>query len=114
MNTTASGIQLQSLAKTFHAGGSEIQAVRDVDLVIEPGETVALLGPNGAGKSTTIDMMLGLLPPDRGSVSLFGRPPAKAIADGAVGAMLQTGSLLRDLSVRELVAMFGSLYPAPL
>jgi ABC-2 type transport system ATP-binding protein len=114
MKTTASGIRLQGLAKTFHTGGSEIQAVRDVDLAVEPGETVALLGPNGAGKSTTIDMMLGLLPPDRGSVSLFGRPPARAIAEGAVGAMLQTGSLLRDLSVRELVAMVASLYPAPL
>jgi ABC-2 type transport system ATP-binding protein len=78
------------------------------------GETVALLGPNGAGKSTTIDMMLGLLAPDGGEVSLFGRSPADAVAAGAVGAMLQTGSLIRDLSVRELVSMMGSLYPKPL
>jgi ABC-2 type transport system ATP-binding protein len=78
------------------------------------GETVALLGPNGAGKSTTIDMMLGLLAPDDGAVSLFGRSPADAVAAGAVGAMLQTGSLIRDLSVRELVTMMASLYPAPL
>jgi ABC-2 type transport system ATP-binding protein len=70
--------------------------------------------PNGAGKSTTIDMLLGLLPPDGGTVTLFGRPPADAIASGAVGAMLQTGALIRDLSVRELVAMIASLYPAPL
>jgi ABC-2 type transport system ATP-binding protein len=114
MNTTNSGIRLQHLAKTFHVGGSSVHAVRDVDLAIEPGETVALLGPNGAGKTTTIDMLLGLLQPDRGSVSLFGRPPARAIADGAVGAMLQTGSLLRDLSVRELLDMMASLYPTPL
>ncbi len=52
-----------------------MQAVRDVDITITPGETVALLGPNGAGKSTTIDMMLGLLPPDSGTVSLFGARP---------------------------------------
>jgi ABC-2 type transport system ATP-binding protein len=78
------------------------------------GETVALLGPNGAGKSTTIDMMLGLLAPDDGAVSLFGRSPADAVAAGAVGAMLQTGSLIRDLSVRELVTMMASLYPKPL
>ncbi|HWF33105.1 MAG TPA: ATP-binding cassette domain-containing protein, partial [Solirubrobacteraceae bacterium] len=50
--------------------------MRGVDIEIEIGETVALLGPNGAGKSTTIDMMLGLLAPDDGEVSLFGRPPA--------------------------------------
>ncbi|HWF32721.1 MAG TPA: ABC transporter ATP-binding protein, partial [Solirubrobacteraceae bacterium] len=85
-----------------------------VDIEIEIGETVALLGPNGAGKSTTIDMMLGLLAPDDGEVSLFGRPPAEAVAAGAVGAMLQTGSLIRDLSVRELVTMMASLYPKPL
>jgi ABC-2 type transport system ATP-binding protein len=88
--------------------------VRGVDIEIEIGETVALLGPNGAGKSTTIDMMLGLLAPDDGEVSLFGRPPADAVAAGAVGAMLQTGSLIRDLSVRELVTMMASLYPKPL
>ena len=88
--------------------------MRGVDIEIEMGETVALLGPNGAGKSTTIDMMLGLLAPDAGEVSLFGRAPADAVAAGAVGAMLQTGSLIRDLSVRELVTMIASLYPKPL
>jgi ABC-2 type transport system ATP-binding protein len=75
---------------------------------------VALLGPNGAGKSTTIDMLLGLLVPDDGSVSVFGRSPSQAVARGLVGAMLQTGALIRDLSVRELVTMMASLYPAPL
>jgi len=88
--------------------------VRGIDVRITAGETVALLGPNGAGKSTTIDMLLGLLPPDAGTVSVFGRPPAQAVAEGAVGAMLQTGALIRDLSVRELVTMMASLYPTPL
>ncbi len=59
-------------------------------------------------------MLLGLLDPDAGSVSVFGRSPSEAVAAGAVGAMLQTGSLIRDLSVRELVAMMAALYPAPL
>ncbi len=85
-----------------------------IDVQIVAGETVALLGPNGAGKSTTIDMLLGLLAPDAGTVSVFGRPPAEAVVQGAVGAMLQTGALIRDLSVRELVTMMASLYPAPL
>ena len=61
------------LAKTFPGPQGPVRAVRGVDLEIAPGETVALLGPNGAGKSTTIDMMLGLAPPDRGDVPLFGR-----------------------------------------
>jgi ABC-2 type transport system ATP-binding protein len=91
-----------------------IEAVRGIDISVRPGETVALLGPNGAGKSTTIDMMLGLSEPDRGTVDVFGLPPHEAVASGLVGAMLQTGALIRDLKVRELTAMFAGLYPEPL
>ncbi|HZO50143.1 MAG TPA: ABC transporter ATP-binding protein [Gaiellaceae bacterium] len=110
----AAGIELRGMCKSFRAGGRTVEAVCDLDVAVAPGETVALLGPNGAGKSTTIEMLLGLLPPDRGSVSVFGRPPARAIAEGAVGAMLQTGGLISDLTVRELLTMFASLYPRPL
>ncbi len=112
--TTDAGIQLRGLTKTFRAPQGPVQAVRGIDISIGRGETVALLGPNGAGKSTTIDMLLGLLEPDSGSVSLFGRPPVEAIQNGAIGAMLQTGSLIRDLSVRELLEMMASLYPSSL
>ena len=83
-------------------------------MAIDAGETVALLGPNGAGKSTTIDMILGLSTPDGGTVSVFGGTPTAAVDAGKVGAMLQTGALIRDLSVGELVAMVASLYPASL
>jgi len=107
-------IELRDLAKSFWTPGGRVEAVRGIDVAIARGETVALLGPNGAGKSTTVDMLLGLAAPDRGTVSLFGRPPSDAISSGAVGAMLQSGALIRDLSVRELVAMMASLYPNPL
>ena len=110
----SAGVRLQALSKTFPGPKGPVHAVRDVDVAIPAGETVALLGPNGAGKSTTIDLLLGLTRPDRGDVSVFGLAPADAIALGAVGAMLQTGALIRDLSVRELVSMMASLYPAPL
>ena len=109
-----SGIRLNGLAKTYRSPEGPVHAVRGVDVSIAAGETVALLGPNGAGKSTTIDMVLGLARPDAGEVSVFGRSPDDAVAAGAVGAMLQTGELIRDLDVRELVAMVASLYPAPL
>jgi ABC-2 type transport system ATP-binding protein len=112
--TVQTGIDLQGLVKTFATPHGPVRAVRGVDIAIAPGETVALLGPNGAGKSTTIDMLLGLAEPDAGTVSLFGGTPADAIASGRVGAMLQTGGLLRDLSVRELVSMMAALYPRPL
>jgi ABC-2 type transport system ATP-binding protein len=112
--TSPAGVALSGLVKTFRSPDGPVQAVRGIDLAIAPGEVVALLGPNGAGKSTTIDLMLGLLPADSGTVALFGRPPADAIKLGAIGAMLQTGSLIRDLSVRELVTMMASLYPSPM
>jgi ABC-2 type transport system ATP-binding protein len=108
------GIRMTGLHKTFRTPQGPVEAVRGVDISIAPGEIVALLGPNGAGKSTTIDMLLGLLDPDSGSVSLFGLSPAEAIKQGTIGAMLQAGAVLRDLSVRELIDMMGSLYPTPL
>ncbi len=105
---------MRGLAKTFKGPRGPIEAVRGIDVSIPAGETVALLGPNGAGKSTTIDMLLGLAAPDAGSVTEFGRPPGAAVAAGAVGAMLQTGGLIRNVTVRELIVMMASLYPAPL
>jgi ABC-2 type transport system ATP-binding protein len=109
------GIRLDGLTKSFHTPRGDVHAVRGIDVAISRGETVALLGPNGAGKSTTIDMLLGLVAPDAGTVTVLGREPREAVDTGIVGAMLQTGgSLIRDLSARELVAMMASLYPAPL
>jgi ABC-2 type transport system ATP-binding protein len=110
-----SRIQLRGLEKTYPGGPhGPVHAVRGIDLSIARGETVALLGPNGAGKSTTIDMMLGLARPDAGKVSVFGRSPREAVDAGAVGAMLQTGELVRDLSVRELISLVASLYAEPM
>jgi ABC-2 type transport system ATP-binding protein len=110
----STGIELHGLTKTFRSPSGPVHAVRGIDVTVQAGETVALLGPNGAGKSTTIDLLLGLSRPDVGTVAVFGRPPGEAVAAGAVGAMLQTGTLIRDVTVRELVAMVAALYPRPL
>jgi ABC-2 type transport system ATP-binding protein len=104
------GIRANGLTKSY----GSVQAVRGIDLLIAPGETVALLGPNGAGKTTTIDMMLGLTRPDAGEVAVFGVPPATAVRSGWVGGMLQIGSLPDHLRVRELVSLVASYYPHPL
>jgi len=109
----APAVSLQGIEKTFRSPDGPVRAVRGVDVTIEPGEVVALLGPNGAGKSTTIDILLGLIKADVGSAALLGRPPAGAIKEGLIGAMLQIGSLPRDLTVREIVTVIGSLYRAP-
>ncbi len=108
-------IDLHGLEKTYHGGRrGAVHAVRGIDLTVDRGETVALLGPNGAGKSTTIDMLLGLSSPDTGRVNVFGCTPREAVEGGMVGAMLQTGELIRDISVRELVGLVASLYPHPM
>lgn len=105
--TDHGGIALAGLSKSF----GTVRAVRGIDLHIAPGETVALLGPNGAGKSTTIDLLLGLAEPDAGQVLVFGRSPRQAVADGQICGMLQVGSLLPYLTVRELITSVASLYP---
>ena len=86
---------------TKHFGG--LRAVDHLSLDIGHGETVALLGPNGAGKTTTISMLLGLLAPDSGSVTIQGMSPDVAIQSGRIGAMLQEGSLMSGVSVGELL-----------
>jgi ABC-2 type transport system ATP-binding protein len=103
------GIRFRSVSKSF----GDVEAVRSLDLDITPGETVALLGPNGAGKSTTLDMLLGLHRPDAGEISVFGTAPDVAVAAGHIAAMLQTGSLIQNLSVHEFVSLVASLYPHP-
>lgn len=99
-------VDAAGLQKSFGA----VRAVDGVDLRVRPGEIVAFLGPNGAGKTTTIDMLLGLSEPDAGAVRVFGQSPRTAIAHGLVSAVLQTGGLLKDLTVRETLALTASLF----
>jgi ABC-2 type transport system ATP-binding protein len=104
--TNAPAVRVTGLTKRY----GEVTAVHGLDLTIAPGEVVALLGPNGAGKSTTIDMMLGLSRPDAGTVSVYGVSPATAIRDGKVGAQLQSGGLLPDVTVAEIVGLSAALH----
>ncbi|GHG96001.1 ABC transporter ATP-binding protein [Streptomyces lanatus] len=90
-----------------------VRAVDGLTLALHPGETVALLGPNGAGKSTTLDLLLGLKQPDSGTVGLFGTDPRSAIVAGRVGAMLQSGGLMDEVTVAELVRLACDLHPRP-
>jgi ABC-2 type transport system ATP-binding protein len=106
-------LDAQGLRRRFGA----TEAVAGIDLRVAAGETVALLGPNGAGKSTTLAMVLGLLSPTAGQVTVGGRTPRQAIAGGLVGALLQSGAgsgLPPGTRVGELVRFVASLYPAPL
>jgi ABC-2 type transport system ATP-binding protein len=99
-------IDLQDVHKSF----GSVQAVKGVSLSVAAGEIVAILGPNGAGKTSTIDMILGLSHPDRGAASVYGVSPRQAISRGLVSAVLQTGGLLKDLTVAETAQYTASLF----
>ncbi|MFV0427201.1 MAG: ABC transporter ATP-binding protein [Beutenbergiaceae bacterium] len=112
MSSTA--INLQQVHKSFHPIGAQtVHAVDGVDLSIDRGEIVAFLGPNGAGKTTTVDMILGLTSPTSGTIDVYGTEPRSAVRGGKVGAVLQSGGLLGDLTVRETVDVIASTYPKP-
>ena len=106
----AEAISLSGVSKSYRA----VQAVRDLSLTIRRGETTALLGPNGAGKSTTIGIILGLLAPDRGTITVLGSTPERAVAAGRVGAMLQDGGMMNGVRVAELLRMLAALYSNPM
>jgi ABC-2 type transport system ATP-binding protein len=99
-------VGLRGLRKNF----GSVQAVKGIDLDIASGEIVAFLGPNGAGKTSTIDMVLGLSQPTAGEVSVFGMHPRQAITRGLVSAVMQTGGLLKDLTVVETAQYTASLF----
>ena len=90
-----------------------LKAVDGLSLDLRKGETVALLGPNGAGKSTSLDMLLALRKPTSGKIKMFGSDPYHAVKSGQVGAMLQSGGLMPEVTVRELVTLVTGLHPRP-
>jgi ABC-2 type transport system ATP-binding protein len=101
-------VDLRGVHKCF----GSVQAVRGVTLAIGSGEIIAFLGPNGAGKTSTIDMVLGLSRPTAGAVEVYGMAPRQAVRKGLVSAVMQTGGLLKDLTVAETAQYTASLFAA--
>ena len=99
-------VRLRDVHKSF----ASVEAVRGLDLTVRSGEVVAFLGPNGAGKTSTIDIVLGLSRPTSGEVKVYGMTPRRAITKGLVSAVMQTGGLLKDLTVAETVQYTSKLF----
>jgi len=88
----------------------KVVAVDDLDLEIRSGEVFGLLGPNGSGKSTTIKMLLGLLYPTRGRISIFGKPPTDVATKARIGFLPEESYLYRFLNAQETLRLYGKLF----
>jgi ABC-2 type transport system ATP-binding protein len=97
-------VQLSGLSKSFNGKA----AVRNLDLTIPRGSTYGLLGPNGAGKTTAIRMMLRVLDPDTGSVTVLGSPLTQDSLKH-FGYLPEERGIYRQMRVRRLLQFFAEL-----
>ena len=104
-------IELEGVSKTFRDFWLRptVAAVSDVSLSVRRGEVFGLLGPNGSGKSTTVKMILGLLKPDSGRVSLFGRSPQSLEARAKLGYLPELSYLHPFLTAKETLGYYAGL-----
>jgi ABC-2 type transport system ATP-binding protein len=102
---------LLNVSKLSKSYGDRL-AVDNVSFQVQAGQTVGLIGPNGAGKSSTVSMICGLLRPNGGSVELDGVPIAAGPSEvkRKIGYVPQDLALYEDLSARENLRLFASLY----
>ena len=108
MNTA---IRVTGLRKRY----GELEAVRGIDFEVAEGECFALLGPNGAGKTTTVEILEGYRDRDAGEVEVLGLDPRRGGRDlrERIGIVLQSSGHFRELTVREVLELFGGYYPRP-
>lgn len=97
-------IAVQNLSKSYERAGRSAPALSDVTLSVARGETLGLIGPNGAGKTTLLSCLLGLLRPDRGTISIDGRPPDDLSIRARTGYMPERLGFDRELSGRSFLA----------
>lgn len=104
-------ISVNSISLTFP--GRSVPAVNSISLEISSGSVIALVGPSGAGKSTLVDLILGILKPDRGSVTISGMTPEDASSKwpGSISYMPQDVSIIEG-TIRENVSLGYPLYMA--
>lgn len=98
----------------LHKRYAEVEAVRDVSFTVGAGEVFCMLGPNGAGKTTTTEILEGHRLPSSGSVTVLGHDPARgerALRE-RIGVVLQSSGVQPDLTVGELIEMYGRYYPS--
>ena len=113
MATTSNPVvRAVGLTKVFRDfwGRPKARAVNDIDFEIREGEVVGLLGPNGSGKSTTVKMILGLLYPTGGQLSVLGRSPRAVETKREIGYLPEESYLYKYLTAEETLDFFGALF----
>lgn len=104
MNRPTHAIEVRNISKTF----ATVRAVDDLSLEVGHGEIFGLLGPNGAGKTTTIRMILDIIKPDGGQISVLGRPMTEA-AKSRIGYLPEERGLYDDMTLMETLLFLGQL-----
>jgi ABC-2 type transport system ATP-binding protein len=99
-----SAIAIRNITKRF----GDHTAVDDVTLTVPKGSVYGFIGPNGSGKTTTIRMILNILLPDRGEISVLGESQTRAARD-RVGYLPEERGLYRKMKVRRLLRYYGAL-----
>jgi len=114
MGTEMKPIRIDRLSKTYKGKkGQRVQALTDLTLSVGRGEILGVLGPNGAGKSTTIKILTGQLPPDAGSIEIFGAPVASQQARLAFGYLPENPTFYDFLTAREYLEMVARVFALP-
>ncbi|KKS68309.1 MAG: Daunorubicin resistance ABC transporter ATPase subunit [candidate division TM6 bacterium GW2011_GWE2_42_60] len=105
-------VDAQGLGRSFKSGKTEVEAVKNVTLQLEPGIIFGFLGPNGAGKTTTLRMLTTLLTPTKGSAFIAGYDLAKNPEEirKNIGYVSQKGGCYRSSTARENIVLQGRLY----
>ncbi len=105
-------IQAEGLVKTFRDFWCrpKVAAVQGIDFEVRRGEVFGLLGPNGSGKSTTLKMILGLLHPTRGRLSVLGDSPRTVKTKSRIGYLPEESYLYPYLTLEETLDFYGKLF----
>src|SRR6478609_9641167 len=112
MTQSDSVIEIRNLSKVYRDfwGRPKVKAVNALSLNIKRGEVFGLLGPNGSGKTTTLKLLLGLLFPTEGEVSILGKPASDVSKNERIGYLPEESYLYRFLNAEETLDFYGRLF----